>query len=136
VTALVQSVADDMADAGLAVTMGSTAPLIRDSRPVALAAQSATFSITRSHNKTARVDVRATPAAIEIVIDDDGPGIRRRTWRVCSSRSPVEGSRNQETGGVGLGLAIARSIVEAHGGTLTLANRPEGGLRVMLTLPK
>jgi signal transduction histidine kinase len=138
VTALVQSVADDMTDAGLAVTMGSTAPLIRDSRPVALKrAIRNLLDNAIKHGKTARVDVRATPAAIEIVIDDDGPGIPEQDLaRVFEPFYRVEGSRNQETGGVGLGLAIARSIVEAHGGTLTLANRPEGGLRAMLTLPK
>jgi signal transduction histidine kinase len=138
VTALVQSVADDMTDAGLAVTMGSTAPLIRDSRPVALKrAIRNLLDNAIKHGKTARVDVRATPAAIETVIDDDGPGIPEQDLaRVFEPFYRVEGSRNQETGGVGLGLAIARSIVEAHGGTLTLANRPEGGLRVTLTLPK
>ena len=48
----------------------------------------------------------------------------------------LEESRSQETGGIGLGMAIARSIVRGHGGDITLANREEGGLRVMLHLPR
>ena len=47
----------------------------------------------------------------------------------------LEDSRSRETGGVGLGLAIARSIVQSHGGELTLANRPTRGLRASVTLP-
>jgi len=47
----------------------------------------------------------------------------------------LEPSRSTETGGIGLGLAIARSIVKAHGGTLTLSNRLEGGLRAEIHLP-
>ena len=48
----------------------------------------------------------------------------------------LEPSRSAETGGLGLGLAIARSIVKAHGGALTLINRPEGGLRAEIALPR
>ena len=47
----------------------------------------------------------------------------------------LEGSRSRETGGAGLGLAIARSIFRAHGGDVRLENRPEGGLRAIATLP-
>jgi signal transduction histidine kinase len=47
----------------------------------------------------------------------------------------VEPSRSPETGGIGLGLAIALSIVQAHGGELKLVNRPEGGLRAKVSLP-
>jgi signal transduction histidine kinase len=48
----------------------------------------------------------------------------------------VEVSRSRETGGTGLGLTIARSIAEAHGGSLVLRNRSEGGLEAVLTLPR
>lgn len=47
----------------------------------------------------------------------------------------IEESRSQETGGIGLGLAIAHTIVRGHGGDIHLANRPEGGLRVSIILP-
>ena len=48
----------------------------------------------------------------------------------------LEESRSRETGGIGLGLAIARTIARGHGGDITLANRAEGGLRVTLRLPR
>jgi signal transduction histidine kinase len=48
----------------------------------------------------------------------------------------LEESRSQETGGIGLGMAIARSIVRGHGGDITLANRPAGGLRATVRLPR
>jgi signal transduction histidine kinase len=48
----------------------------------------------------------------------------------------LEASRSRSTGGVGLGLTIARSVAHAHGGTLTLANAPGGGLIATVRLPK
>ena len=48
----------------------------------------------------------------------------------------LEGSRAEETGGLGLGLAIARNIIQGHGGEIALENRAEGGLRVRVTLPR
>lgn len=71
-----------------------------------------------------------------IRIDDKGPGIPEDEMeRVFEPFVRLETSRSRETGGVGLGLAIARTTIFAHGGNITLENRPEGGLRVTVTLP-
>ena len=74
--------------------------------------------------------------SVRIEITDNGPGIPPSEMeRVMQPFQRLETSRNRETGGVGLGLPIARDIARAHGGDLTLANRQEGGARVILTLP-
>jgi signal transduction histidine kinase len=73
---------------------------------------------------------------IGVAIEDTGPGIPPQELdRVFEPFHRVEGSRNRETGGVGLGLPIARNILRAHGGDVTLSNRPGGGARAMVTLP-
>lgn len=73
---------------------------------------------------------------LKIEVLDNGPGIPpEHMERVMQPFQRLETSRNRETGGVGLGLPIARDITRAHGGDLTLANRPEGGARITLTLP-
>jgi len=83
--------------------------------------------------------VRLHPPAdggIRIDIEDAGPGIRPEDLeRVFEPFYRVESSRNRETGGVGLGLPIARNILRSAGGNVTLANRPEGGVRATVTLP-
>jgi signal transduction histidine kinase len=69
-------------------------------------------------------------------IDDDGPGIPSGDLdRVFEPFHRGEPSRNRDTGGVGLGLSIARNIMRAHGGDVTLGNRPSGGVRATVTLP-
>jgi signal transduction histidine kinase len=69
-------------------------------------------------------------------IDDDGPGIPpAELERVFLPFHRLEGSRNRATGGIGLGLPIARDILRAHGGDVMLTNRPGGGLRATVTLP-
>jgi signal transduction histidine kinase len=71
-----------------------------------------------------------------VEVDDDGPGIPPEEMeRAFEPFHRLEASRNRDTGGLGLGLAVARAIARAHGGDVTLANRPEGGLRATLTLP-
>jgi signal transduction histidine kinase len=69
-------------------------------------------------------------------IDDDGPGIPAdKLSLVLEPFVRLEDSRSRETGGAGLGLAIAKANIEAGGGSLSLSNRSEGGLRVLVTLP-
>ena len=73
---------------------------------------------------------------IVVQIEDNGPGIPpSELERVFEPFHRGEPSRNRETGGVGLGLPIARNIIRAHGGDITLANRAEGGVRATVTLP-
>jgi signal transduction histidine kinase len=73
---------------------------------------------------------------LTIELEDDGPGIPPgELERVFEPFHRGEPSRNRETGGVGLGLPIARNIFRAHGGDVALANRPTGGLRATVTLP-
>ena len=74
-------------------------------------------------------------AVIEIV--DDGPGIpEERLEAVFEPFMRLDESRSEETGGAGLGLSIARTILRAHGGSITLANRTDRpGLCATITLP-
>ncbi|MDP6787109.1 MAG: ATP-binding protein [Rhodospirillales bacterium] len=74
--------------------------------------------------------------AVEITIDDDGPGIPEdRFDDVFKPFFRLESSRNPVTGGVGLGLTIARDVVRGHGGEIELGRSPSGGLRARLRLP-
>ena len=78
----------------------------------------------------------ASRGALTIEVEDDGPGIPPQELdRAFEPFHRGEPSRNRETGGVGLGLPIARNILRAHGGDVTLSNRPTGGLRATVTLP-
>ena len=83
--------------------------------------------------------VRLLPADHRVVmveIEDDGPGIPSGDLdRVFEPFHRGEPSRNRETGGVGLGLPIARNIMRAHGGDVTITNRPSGGVKATATLP-
>ena len=71
-----------------------------------------------------------------VAVDDDGPGIppdQRET--VFKPFFRLDTSRNVQTGGVGLGLTIARDVARNHGGDLVLDTAPTGGLRALITLP-
>jgi two-component system osmolarity sensor histidine kinase EnvZ len=82
------------------------------------------------------VQARRLGRIIEVVIDDDGPGIpadqREEVFRPFFR---LDESRNPATGGVGLGLTIARDVVRGHGGDILLDDSPAGGLRVRVRLP-
>jgi signal transduction histidine kinase len=136
-TALLASTVDDMADTGLPVAMKPAEPLVCECQPAALKrALTNLLDNAVKYGKRAGAAIHSTPHAIEITIDDDGPGIpEAELARVFQPFYRVEGSRSRETGGIGLGLAIALSIVQGHGGQLTLSNRREGGLRAAVTLP-
>ena len=82
------------------------------------------------------VHASRTSDVLTINIDDDGPGISDDKFEeVFRPFTRLETSRNQNTGGVGLGLAIARDGMRSHGGDVTLAASPLGGLRAIIRIP-
>jgi two-component system, OmpR family, sensor kinase len=84
----------------------------------------------------ARAALVSEPGRIVVVVDDDGPGIpAEERENVFAPFYRLERSRNRDTGGVGLGLAVARTVAREHGGDVTLANIDGGGLRARLELP-
>jgi signal transduction histidine kinase len=73
----------------------------------------------------------------ELIVEDEGPGVSADALaRLAEPFFRVESSRSKATGGLGLGLFIARRVAEVHGGQLIAEARPGGGLRVRLRLPE
>ncbi len=88
------------------------------------------------YGKNASVALAMQDYAVVILIDDDGPGIpEEKREEVFRPFLRLDESRNQETGGVGLGLTIARDIARSHGGDISLEPSPQGGLRARVWLP-
>lgn len=82
------------------------------------------------------INARKVNNFIEITIDDDGPGIpESQRTEVLHPFRRIDESRNPETGGLGLGLAIATDVIRSHGGEIHLDESPMGGLRVLLRIP-
>jgi two-component system osmolarity sensor histidine kinase EnvZ len=135
---LLEDVAASLRRTGKTVELDIDAELPGLARPMAikrcitnLAANAARFG------SKVRIAGKRRKRTIDIVIDDDGPGIpAERREDVFRPFVRLEQSRNRQTGGVGLGLTIARDIVLGHGGDIELWDAPEGGLRVLLRLPR
>ncbi len=139
--ALARTVLDEAADAtpDLADQIAYMGPehLVVALRPLAMKrALGNLVANALKYGGAARFAIEPRGAGAVIVIEDDGPGIPESALdEVFQPFRRIEGSRNRETGGTGLGLTIARSILRAHGGEVTLRNREGGGLRVVATLP-
>ncbi len=136
--ALTSSVCADLADAGRDVTCADDGSFAMRCRPVAMKrALRNIIDNAVTYGQRARVSADWKNGEARIVVDDDGPGIADCDMeKVFKPFVRLEQSRNKDTGGVGLGLAIAHSIVRSHGGDIFLHNRPEGGLRVIVSFCK
>jgi len=137
VGALVESLCEDLSDLGLDVTVVATESVACRCRPDALrrAIRNLVENAVR-YGERARVSVRSRTEAVDILVEDDGPGIPGDAMEaVFAPFFRLESSRNRETGGVGLGLSIARNIARHHGGDIGLANGPRGLLAV-ISLPQ
>lgn len=136
-SALMESIVLDQRDMGNAIAFDPPVSLPYRCRPFGL--KRALHNLIENavrYGNDAVVRIEQSGDRVTIVIEDDGPGIPEDDQeRVFEPFVRMEESRSQETGGIGLGLAIARTIVRAHGGDIMLENRPEGGLRVRVDLP-
>lgn len=138
---LARTVLDEAADAcperAPDITFEGPDHLVMELRPVALKrALSNLVGNALKYGDAARLTLERRERGAMILLDDDGPGIAEGAQEaVFQPFHRIEGSRNRETGGTGLGLTIARSILRAHGGDVSLHNRDAGGLRVVVRLP-
>ena len=88
------------------------------------------------YGKTIAVKLESNNNKLEISVDDDGPGIPAdKREDVFKAFYRIEGSRNKETGGVGLGLSIAKDVIASHGGKIELLDSELGGLKVLISIP-
>lgn len=138
VSALIESVCADLEDIGKPVTWESHGPAPLMCRPSEI--RRAVRNLVENavaYGGKAEVKFTVTPENYMIVVEDDGPGIAEEDRaRVFDPFVRLETSRSSETGGSGLGLTLVKAIAEGHGGTITLENRAEGGLRASLCLPR
>jgi len=82
------------------------------------------------------VELRSTDDTVELIVDDDGPGIPLAEREVAFERfTRLDDGRARDAGGLGLGLAMVKSITEHHGGTVVIEDAPLGGARLRVRLP-
>ncbi|HEX9451469.1 MAG TPA: ATP-binding protein [Burkholderiales bacterium] len=138
VTALISSLKEDAEEAGYTVTMSGDArdPVMGRTQALKRCLQNL-IDNALAYGRRADITLREENGALNIAISDDGPGIPEDDIeRVFEPFYRVEGSRNRNTGGSGLGLSIARNIAQAHGGSVRLRNLARGGLEATLRIPR
>jgi two-component system, OmpR family, sensor kinase len=134
---LVESVVDDQVDIGRDVTLQSGDAITLTGDPIALRRMVVNLvDNALKYGQRARLRLRTMRGECILEIDDDGPGIPEPLLQqVFEPFYRAEHSRNRDTGGIGLGLATVRAVALDHGGSVTLRNRPESGLRATVSLP-
>lgn len=134
---LAEGVVDDLADTGADARVLPGESVLVEGDPMALRRMIANLCENAlKYGGNARLSLHREDGHCVLWVDDDGPGIdpaQRDQLLLPFVRG--ESSRNRDTGGIGLGLAVANGIATAHGGELSLDNRPEGGLRASVRLP-
>lgn len=136
-SALAESVVDDLRETGLRVEFEASDRLVLTGDASGLRRMISNLLLNAAkHGGAALARVRRDGDAAVLEVDDEGAGLpEAELTRVFEPFYRAEASRNRETGGIGLGLAVVRTVAHAHGGTVDLANRPEGGLRARVAIP-
>ena len=134
---VLEDIASNAQRDGNSVSLTTVGDLTLPLRPQAIK-RSLTNLVANATRHAAQVAIAAERhnRAVEVVIDDDGPGIPPQAREdVFKPFYRLDPSRNADTGGVGLGLTIARDVVSSHGGSIQLDSSPMGGLRARIRLP-
>ncbi|QCI66028.1 ATP-binding protein [Phreatobacter stygius] len=134
---LVEAIATDFDDMGKPVRFAAPRAVVIQGRKLSLK-RALTNVIENAIKYGGRADISVSADGLnaQVLVTDQGPGIDDKDKEaVFAPFHRLELSRNKETGGVGLGLTVARSIVRAHGGDVVLSDRAGGGLSVLVTLP-
>ncbi len=138
IAALVESVAADLSDLGNDVHVREAEKITYACRPHGMkrALRNLIENALR-YGERADIALIVRDDRLLITINDEGPGIPTSDIeRMFQPFVRLDESRSEETGGIGLGLAIARSIIRSHGGDIELTNRAEGGLRATIVVPR
>ncbi|MGK9165221.1 hypothetical protein KXR53_02940 [Inquilinus limosus] len=135
---LVETVCTELAEQALPVTLVRAEPVSIKAGPLALKRALRNLVINAAtHGQGAEVVLDAAEGEARITITDRGPGIPPELLaRVFEPFFRVDPARRQTVPGAGLGLAIAKEIIDRTGGRIEIANRPEGGLIQTVTLPR
>jgi len=136
--ALVSEVVEQQRMLGRQVSWTAPAETFYRCRPIHLkrALSNLVANAARYGQVAVRLSPGQAPQALRIEVEDSGPGIPpEQLEQAFEPFVRLDPARSPETGGAGLGLAIARSCIRAHGGDVSLHNRPEGGLRAVIALP-
>jgi signal transduction histidine kinase len=136
-SALVESLCTDLDELGEPVSWSGHAPAPISCRPneIKRAVRNLVENAVAYGHK-ADVRISDTGDGYEVLVEDEGPGIPEgERQRVFEPFVRLESSRNEATGGTGLGLTLVKAIVEGHGGAVRLENRPGGGLCARMRLP-
>jgi signal transduction histidine kinase len=136
-SSLLDRVVEDFAELGKDVHLNGSERVVIDGDSLALKRMFANLIDNAvKFGDCARADMQRHDGAVLIDIEDRGPGLASEDLEgVFEAFRRVEPSRSRDTGGIGLGLTVARSIARAHGGDIVLSNRREGGLRARVSLP-
>ena len=139
IAALVESAVEDLAETGRPIAFsGEVTPRVYPCRPLSIKrAFGNLVSNALEYGATVEVAIQdADDDGLWIEISDDGPGIPiDQRQQVFEPFFRLEESRNRDTGGIGLGMAIARTAIRAHGGEIYLEDASQGGLLARIYLP-
>lgn len=135
--AMAREIAAELVEIGLTARVTRATEALATVRPLAMKRALRNLAVNAAtHGASAAVSVDTTRDGVTVAIEDQGPGIPPELLdRAFEPFFRVDPARKATTPGAGLGLAIANEIVARNGGSLTIANRPSGGLLQVVTLP-